>query len=44
MGREDSGSLEEVVGVGRVCVNSMVNILLGVVHGNMEVGSEREAV
>ena len=48
MGREDSGTLEEAVGVvGRVCVVNgivIVNILVGVVHGNMEMGSEREAV
>ena len=44
MGREDSWTLEEVKWLGSVVVNIIVNILVGVVHGNMEVGSERDAV
>ena len=53
MGREDSGTLEKVVGLGLlllgVVVNSIVDILLVVVHGNGDIGnmkmrSERKAV
>ena len=50
MGREDSGTLEKVVGLGLLgllLVNSIVNILLVVVHGNignMKMRSERKAV
>ncbi len=56
MGREDSGTLKKVVGLGlgllalgRVTVDIIMDILLGVVHGNGDIGnmkvrSERESV
>jgi hypothetical protein len=44
VGREDRGPVEEVVGLSRAGVEIILDILLGVVHGSVEVGSEREAV